>query len=196
MMDTIEFWSKQHLAADALWLTGTPLASVLAPYGMNWVKDLDVTEIGVGLGLATREFAKLGNRVSAVDIVPAALDRVKACTVAQFLVGQMARAAPADLAVAHLVFQHCALSMVQFIIESVQLKPGGLFLCQTAEMLSDSADMARLQQQHRAPLFWRDPITVELLLDAAGLRIDRRAVQEHVCMGARVKWTLFVARRP
>lgn len=127
-----DFWRAQHISEDSFWLTGTRLAPLLVCYGLAEPEGLDITEIGVGLRYVTKALAAR-NRVTAVDLIEEAIAPTRAYSTG-LLIHDLQQARPADLAICHLVFQHCASDMVARILD-VPLKPDGVFAFQTVYLL-------------------------------------------------------------
>lgn len=194
MRTSEEFWTEKHVANSHYWLTGSSLASISTLYGQAVPSAQDVTEVGVGFGTVTQALHQLGNRVTAVDIVPEALTRVREVSTAQVLVADLAKATPADWALAHLVFQHCDVSMLAYIIHTLPLKAGGTFLCQTARLLRGSPALDAAAKDGR--LFWHAPDLVADLMIGTGLQVEHTKGADYEFDGAAVGWDLFVARKP
>lgn len=76
-----------------------------------------------------------GNQVAGVDISPIALERVKDYVDESWLVKDLNKCSEVDLAISHLVFQHCDDEMVLHILKNVPLKKGGMFSFQFAELI-------------------------------------------------------------
>ncbi len=188
-MDRAAFWKANHLAADPFWLTGSSLNDLLAAYKLPAPEGLDVTEIGVGIGHATRALAQ-ANRVTAVDVVEEALYPL-AATARTLLTGDLQKAAPADLAFCHLVFQHCDTETVGRLLRA-PLKPGGTFAFQTAYLLDPLTDGEGWDPLR---VVWHPRDEVLALAEAAGLVPFWEESTMHPCDGVAVGWSCFKARR-
>ena len=72
------WWERAHQADHAFWLSGTPGPEVWRCLGVEDRLEPGpaVLNIGVGLGVCTRDLAAFGCRVSALDISVTALARV------------------------------------------------------------------------------------------------------------------------
>lgn len=190
-----EFWRACHARQDIEWLTGTNLDSYLRWYELEPPVGLDVTEIGIGLGMATRQLSER-NRVTAVDIAPEALSGLP-CS--GLLLGALPDAPPADLAICHLVLQHCTLEDAARIM-GVPLKPGGVFAFQfayTNPFKSGDAFTSKFTRADVAAgrLFWHRPAEIYEPMHAAGLVPFWLKTVKHVWRGDEITWGLVKATR-
>jgi SAM-dependent methyltransferase len=130
-----DFWNEKHRISSTYWLTKTVPDHVFIWHRLSLPTGKRVMDIGIGNGALVQRLRKAGNDVVACDISPVALQRV--AQIAQTVdVDDLRTIAPVDLAICHLVFQHCtALEMCQ-IIRDVRLTPGGLFSFQFAYLAS------------------------------------------------------------
>jgi len=135
-MLTHEFWDEKHREGNSYWLTKSNPERVLTWHQITAPAGKRVLEIGIGTGLLVGLMHKKGNEVVACDISPVALERVS--NIAEtVLVENLADVDPVDLAICHLVFQHCTDEMMLKIIGDVHLTPSGVFSCQFAHLASD-----------------------------------------------------------
>jgi SAM-dependent methyltransferase len=136
MIDLVEFWEQKHVEQDGCWLTGAG-PGVYATMGLGdllQTKRLNVLEIGIGTGTQIRALAER-HSVIAVDICPSALLKVNDCAKTVLTCDMPSiESQTIDIAICHLVFQHCAKNMFEFIVEQTirTLKIGGEFVFQTA----------------------------------------------------------------
>jgi hypothetical protein len=186
-MEREEFWRMQHQAQDAFWLTGTPLDLLLSFYDLPKPKDQDVTEIGVGLGYCTRELANQ-NRVTAVDVVAEALNPLRSIT-RTLLTPDLQKATSADLAICHLVFQHCDTGTVDWLL-STPMKISGVFAFQTAYLLDQSVTL-----WDPLRVVWHPRDEVIGLAQKHGLVIEWERQVESMMDGERVGSSFFKARK-
>jgi len=127
------FWEDKHQTKDTYWLTGTPPSDILSTHRIP--TDLPYTsvlDIGVGFGHQARYFYEQGKTVYACDISPTALDCVRNFAAETYLTHELANAPPVDLAICHLVFQHCNDAEIHRIIRDVKLTSSGFFSFQFA----------------------------------------------------------------
>jgi SAM-dependent methyltransferase len=127
------FWEEKHRVRDTYWLTGTQAHDILnmhnIPMDMSFHSALD---IGVGFGYLTRFFHQQKKTVYACDISPIALNNIRSFTAGTFVTNELAKVPPVDLAICHLVFQHCNDAEIHRIIQDVNLTPTGIFSFQFA----------------------------------------------------------------
>lgn len=184
-MAAVEFWSSRHHAGDHEWLTGTTLGEYLRWYDLVRPIGIDITEIGVGLGCATRELAE-HNRVTAVDVVAPALHGLP-CDV--LLAQEIRSARPADLAICHLVAQHCTRDEVEHLL-TVPLR--GTLAFQIATPVSIKSRQT-LKDMGAGRLHWHDPEDIRWLIGDAGLLTVWERTVRHVWRGDPIDWHLFKA---
>lgn len=126
------FWDNMHSSTDKYWLTGSTPKQVIEAHKVtsefNTCKSF--LDIGVGFGDMSRHAKAQGKYVVACDISSIALSKLKG--VADETHNLVCNAPAVDLAVCHLVFQHCDNSVVASIIRDIKLKPNGLFSFQFA----------------------------------------------------------------
>lgn len=139
MMNSLEykaFWDKNHSDNVLLWLTGSRVAQVFELHRLTELFNINFMDIGVGMGEMCRHQHSLGNQVYAVDISEIALQKIKDFSRAQIFINDLVKVEPnlIDLAVCHLVMQHCNDEMCKYIIDNVYnaLKPNGVFSIQFA----------------------------------------------------------------
>jgi precorrin-6B methylase 2 len=135
-----EFWEEQHRAGNRYWLTGSNPMRVLQQHRLEMPQGKVVLDIGVGEGVFSRACARAKNTVIACDISETALHKVRLIA-RTFLVNDLVSAPPVDLAVCHLVFQHCSDAMVKHILHSVTLKRSGLLSFQFAFLKQSSVSV-------------------------------------------------------
>jgi SAM-dependent methyltransferase len=130
-----QFWNNHHLNNDNFWLTGSDLSEIKYRHHIDdeMLLNKDVLEIGVGLGKMTHELSKVAKNIYASDISEVGLDRIKAIAKKTVLSKDIATLPPVDIAICHLVFQHCSDEEIQRIINDVNLKEDGIFYFQFAE---------------------------------------------------------------
>jgi len=185
-----EFWRSCHEQQDQEWLTGSALDNYLDLYDLPRPVGLDVTEIGVGLGTATRALA-LKNRVTAVDIVPEALVDLP-CP--GLLVDLLDLAPPADLAICHLVFQHCTPHEVARLMR-VPLKRDGVFAFQFAWVGNWVKNRMTSRDLSEGRLVWHTPDDIYSVMHSTGLAPVWYRGQKHNYRGDAIHWGLMKARR-
>lgn len=142
-LDYPKFWDEKHLEDNATWLTGSSLEEIKHHYRLQDRDFADLLEIGVGTGSLIEDIIKADIQCNYIpcDISKQALVRFAG---KKYLTTQLNKIRPVNLAIAHLVFQHCEPEEVERIINNVQLTSGGIFCFQVAvlrkkEELSDEA---------------------------------------------------------
>lgn len=183
-----DFWRENHRRKDQFWLTGTDLSTLLSIYELAMPVGLDVTEIGVGLGIATHELAK-HNRLTAVDISEEALALSRSLGAAVVKhVSKLHEASPADLVICHLVFQHCETNMVDHLL-SAPLKPTGVYAFQTAYPLFGQADTGGWDP---IEIMWHTRDEVVGLARMRGLiPFWERSKESAVVRGVQIGWSVI-----
>jgi glycosyltransferase involved in cell wall biosynthesis len=126
------FWNDKHSTTDRYWLTGSSAEQVLGFHQVvgEFHRCKSFLDIGVGFGGMSRHAKSKGKYVVACDISMVALQRLKGIASETHMIVQ--DASPVDLAVCHLVFQHCDDIVVSSIIKEVKLTPQGIFSFQFA----------------------------------------------------------------
>lgn len=126
------FWDDKHLRQDNYWLTKSTPSEVLATHCIEIPKNKTVMDIGVGTGDMADFLFQYRNNVVCVDISPTALNRVKNIALT-YLTKDLAKAPAVDLAIAHLVFQHCSDETIIFILNNIKLISEGIISFQSCE---------------------------------------------------------------
>jgi len=168
MKNPEEFWQNKHKVQSPLWLTGSYLNALCRVHEFEVPKNQNVLEVGVGIGRATREFAK-DNDVYAVDISRTALDNLGNIA-KKYLTADMVDIPDdtIDFAICHLVFQHCENEAIGFILDQVirVLKPGGQFFLQSGD--SKQPMGVNIGRTKRRELIWHTPDWIKARIALAG----------------------------
>jgi SAM-dependent methyltransferase len=183
-----QWWDRAHDTDHQQWLTGSPGAEVWERLDVAGLLQpgVDVLNIGVGLGRCTRELAALGCAVSALDISPVAVERVK--DVATGYLASDLGSLPAnrfDLALSHLVAQHMRdadlLDQIHHVVRS--LKPDGLFAMQYADhKFGVLPDQPQTLDMAKGGSICRQEDQMAALVDQAGGKVVRSILREsHDC---------------
>lgn len=128
------FWESKHKISDIFWLTGSSLDDIMSLHNLK-IGDLSgkkILEIGVGLGNLSKELVKYTDDLICCDISEQALLNVSDKVNSKYLTTNLNKIEPVDLAICHLVFQHCTDEEVNRIINDVILKDDGIFTFQFA----------------------------------------------------------------
>lgn len=141
-----EKWDERHKNLEIYWLTGSSINEIADGHGLGKIrklKDKDILEIGVGTGSVTKVISK-SNSVYCVDISTVAIENVKNIAKDIFTVDKIGSAPPVDIAICHLVFQHCSEEEILYILDNVNLKDDGFITFQSAELIKTSDVIDRL----------------------------------------------------
>jgi len=136
------FWEEKHAKQDAVWLTGTALNYLIQQHNIlpEFLKNKKVLEIGVGLGLCSKNFRQYTDELYCADISQTALDRVKDYARQTFLTGDINKSPAVDLAICHLVFVHCTDVEMTRIINDVNLTHDGVLSFQVSRLVDPITD--------------------------------------------------------
>lgn len=168
-----DFWENKHNDADSWWLTGTTINQLLYYHELLETNfhNKTVLEIGVGLGTCTPNLKKISNILYCCDVSETALNRVKEFSDKQFLTTNLVNIEPVDIAVCHLVFQHCTDQEIARIINEVNLTDNGVFSFQFAA-LKDNIITSSIQQMIDAGShFFRSVETVKEIISHSNKEI-------------------------
>lgn len=129
-----EFWESKHEIGDRYWLTGSSLDAIRHYHKLKKrnFKNKKILEIGVGLGNLSRELEDYTEDLICCDISEMALAKVSDKVAKKFLTTDLKNIEPVDLAICHLVFQHCIDDEIERIINDVVLNDNGIFSFQFA----------------------------------------------------------------
>jgi hypothetical protein len=101
-----QFWTEKHKLNDVAHLTGSDLYAINTYMELPLMPDMDVLNIGVGMGKCTRQLKELTNNVYVLDICQEAIDKVKDVIIKGYLTPQSLPKYKFDLIMSHLVSQH------------------------------------------------------------------------------------------
>jgi len=167
------FWEDKHSADDSWWLTGTTTGSLLSYHNISNTDThgKTVLEIGVGLGTATPDLKNISNKLFCCDISETALARVKEFSDKQFLTTDLKFADPVDIAISHLVFQHCTDTEIKRIINDVNLTDNGFFSFQFASLKNNVVTNSIQHMIDSGSHFFRDLETVKKIVNQTNKEI-------------------------
>jgi SAM-dependent methyltransferase len=184
MAEIEQFWEDTHQKDDILYLSGHSGITVLRGlFVTDYVDQLvpqesHILEIGVGLGICTKDLHALGFKISCLDISDKALERVKAFVAAKYKPDILFRLPlwEFDLVISYCVTQHMnnneLIKQLQYVIPS--LKATGIFAMQYSWPFSGYA-----QDEHYGALVsgsCNRPIEMmyKMVEDAGGKIVDSR----------------------
>lgn len=129
-----DFWEVKHQTSDKYWLTGSSLGEIMNFHELTEddIRDKKVLDLGVGLGNLSKELINYTDELICCDISEKALSNVDDKVNKKYLTTNLKEIEPVDLAICHLVFQHCTNQEIERIINDVVLKDGGTFTFQFA----------------------------------------------------------------
>jgi hypothetical protein len=169
-----DFWESKHKAKKKFWLTGSSLLNIMNFHKLNEVdiKDKKILEIGVGLGNLSKELINYTDKLICCDISEKALSSVSDKVTKKYLTTDLNKIEPVDLAICHLVFQHCIDKEVERIINDVVLSDEGTFTFQFAYIRDNEqpnqkvTDLIKLGSHH-----FRGLKQIEKMVDRSGKEI-------------------------
>ena len=129
-----DFWDTKHQASDRFWLTGSSLGGIMSFHKLTEedIRNKKILEIGVGLGNLSKELVNYTDELICCDISENALSNVSDKVTKKYLTTDLNKIEPVDLAICHLVFQHCTDEEIERIINDVVLTDKGTFTFQFA----------------------------------------------------------------
>lgn len=167
------FWEGKHSGDDQWWLTGTKLDNLLGFHSLSEedLKKKKVLEIGVGLGTCTQGLHKLASELFCSDISEVALNRVKSFSSNQYHTNDIKLISAVDIAICHLVFQHCTDSEVERIINDVNLSEDGVFSFQFASIKNNIVHSNIQKLINEGCLFFRSVETIKQIVEKTNKEI-------------------------
>jgi len=142
------FWEDKHKINDKYWLTGTSLGEIKKLHQLTDedLKNKKILEIGVGLGNLSNELVNYTENLICCDISEEALNNVNNKVSKKYLTKNLNNIEPIDLAICHLVFQHCTNSEIERIINDVTLSENGIFTFQFAYIRNNELPNKRVSE--------------------------------------------------
>jgi hypothetical protein len=144
--DKEAFWNNKHSKNDKYWLSGSPPNRVINQHNVEpeFEACTSFLDIGVGMGSMIRYVKSKQKKVYACDISQVALDRIGG--IADGVSIDLTTLPPVDLAVCHLVLQHCDDETFTKIINGVRLNPGGVLTFQFACLRPEERPNRRVKE--------------------------------------------------
>lgn len=171
------FWDQQHTTSNSTWLTGSLLTAYWDFFQITAddLRDKKILEIGVGLGRASRELAKVAGEFYCADISQTALDKLEDCTPHRFLTQDLKNITPADVVICHLVTVHCTDDEVVRMINDVRLSAAGKMLVQFSGPSDDGeiSDRARATFVEDGSHHFRKRQQIQDLVSKTNKQIDQ-----------------------
>jgi SAM-dependent methyltransferase len=139
-----EWWNECHETPGSLYISNYGGRSLWKAMNIRrrvrWRRK--VLEIGVGDGKNIRSLRRRGCKVYALDITPAAFEKVKGLTTETWLAPENLPDNFFDLAISHLVTQHIDNGTLELQVRNVlrSLRTGGLLAMQFADWMGIATD--------------------------------------------------------
>lgn len=170
-----DFWEEKHKLQDNWWLTGSDFEIVKTLHNLNDsdFKGKEVLEIGVGLGTCTKALSFLADKLYCCDISRTALANVSKYTIATYLTADLKNIPPVDIALCHLVFQHCSDDEIVRIINEVNLKNNGILAFQYASIVDNILSDTYLELTGKGTHFFRSKEEIEHLISLTNKELIR-----------------------
>jgi cyclopropane fatty-acyl-phospholipid synthase-like methyltransferase len=140
-----EFWNVCHNNKSLIMLSGNTGEQIIANLRIQHLikPNINLLNIGVGMGLCTEYYAKQQCNVSVMDISDVALQKVKRISVAGYLASNLSELPKNkfDLAISHLVAQHTENADLKTNLEAViaSLNNDGVYAIQITYPILKSA---------------------------------------------------------
>jgi glycosyltransferase involved in cell wall biosynthesis len=176
-----EFWESSHEIDSELWLTGTDPDWLFDYYGLeSLIKDsnkkLKILNVGVGRGGCTKELAKNGHIVSALDISSAALEKVAGFVQQTYLANDIKTLPTSefDLIIHHLVAQHMSIVDLELQVETLisSLSQNGMLCMQIASyQKNDRNDLGDGKMECMMGAVGRSEEAIKTLFDRPSLTV-------------------------
>lgn len=138
--DKQSFWNSQHDNNNPYWLTGSDPKTVLSQHNvLDAFKNAKTfLDIGVGMGNMSKYCKSQNKFVIACDISDIALNKLSNIVDKRVYTNEIKTIEPIDLAVCHLVFQHCDDETIKNIINDTPLKDGAILSFQFASPIDNN----------------------------------------------------------
>jgi len=196
-----EFWETNHKTNNRYWLTDSEPDYVYKLHDLNtmlMILTQNILEVGVGTGRSIIRLAEIGHQVYAVDISDSALEKIKCfATAIQIHEGHVWPKNKIDIALCHLVFQHCDDNDFRYIIRKVleSLAPDGFFSFQSADAEEHKLGESCRQFMAEGHIFFRSKDTVIKVVEEACGKIV--SISEDIVHPNEwdIVWNIFRVRR-
>lgn len=158
------FWNIQHETGKH-WIGNSPFQKVVEYHQLNLsnYKNKKILEIGVGSGDFIKNIKNFTDNTYAADISDIALEKLKNYAEI-FSTDDLIKIPEVDLAICHLVFQHCSDEEIERIINEVQLSNEGIFSFQYAYLRNNNFIDSKGQILNHTH-FFRSPKKIRNIID-------------------------------
>ena len=170
------FWEHKHDTNDTYWLTGSGFESLLDVYDIDKISlnKKTVLEIGVGKGNFSESVLPYCEKIYCCDISEKALNKLNESVAGKFLTTDLKNIPEVDLAICHLVFQHCEDKEMSRIIKDINLSPNGSFYFQFASLRKNEKPNDFVKSLiNSGSHFFRDLEVVETFIENGNKKISR-----------------------
>jgi len=166
------FWEEKHATKNEYWLSGYKGAEILNLHNIDTtISNIKALDIGIGFGYLSKYFHDNHNQVFSCDISTIALEAVKGFATT-YQTKELSKIEPVDLAVCHLVFQHCTDDEMERIIREVNLTKTGIFSFQFAFLRDGEPPNSTVQRlQKMGTHHFRSLETVKQMVERSGKKI-------------------------
>lgn len=170
-----KFWEDKHQHREKWWISGSPIVSVLKSHNLkiSELKDKSILEVGVGTG----SFSRLINKITKInygcDISTTALNNVNSFCTEVFLSKNLSDIPKVDVAISHLVFQHCEDSEVLRILNEINIKDSGFFSFEFTGLLNNEITNKKRQLRliEQGSHFFRSEDQMKILISKSNKTI-------------------------
>ncbi len=194
------FWEKMHKDNSRLWLTDSDPNYVYELHSLT--KDLirskyNILEVGVGTGRSIIRLSDM-HSVYAVDIAEEALKKVRLfATTIQVYDEENWPKDKIDIALCHLVFQHCNDNNFRYLIRQIleSLTPKGYFTFQSADAEKKNLNKNYKKYVKENHMYFRSKDDVTRTVEKMGgrvLSISDDIVHINECY---IVWNIFRVKR-
>lgn len=170
------FWEKKHKNNDRYWLTDSDPDYVYDLHNLSTSlirSKYNILEVGVGTGRSIIRLSELHD-VYAVDIAKEALKKVKLFATTFLFDDESSWPKDLiDIALCHLVLQHCdetdLIILIKLVLES--LTPKGYFSFQTADVKEENLNRIYKDFVKRGLMFFRSKDEIRDIVEDLGGRV-------------------------
>jgi len=166
-------WDNYHTNNTIYWLTNSKLYNLAIDHNIDFesYKNKKILEIGIGTGKCVEELKSYTNEIYACDVSKIALKRVSSFAKTYTTV-ELNTIEPVDLAICHLVFQHCDNKEVKRIINEVNLTPNGIFSFQYAYLSEKKSSFLDKNIKINNTHFFRSPEKMRKIINTTNKQIN------------------------
>lgn len=175
-----KFWNQEHVKGKD-WIGNSSFKKIIEYHKLDVenYRNKKILDIGVGSGDFLKNIKKYTNNLYASDISNIALKKVENYA-ETFLTDDLKKIPKVDLAICHLVFQHCLDEEVERIINEIQLADNGIFSFQYAYLRNNDNFINSKGQILNHTHFFRNPKKMKNIIDNSNKYIiDKSLIYKH-----------------